>query len=85
MNDGVLEPEKPGLGDKHCDVVLFLPADMAAHITLDGQGGTRDTRKQFCAPRIDCYLKHRHMPFTLTRVKLQNKVFISIHGGTGSD
>ena len=73
MKHGVLEPVKPGSGDKHCDVVLFLPADMAAHIALDGQGGTRDTRKQFCT-HCDCYLKHRHMPFILTRVETDTTV-----------
>lgn len=71
--DGSLEPVVPGSGDKHTNVEIYLPADMAAHIALDGQGGTRDKKKHFCT-NCECHLKHRHKPLQLIRVAEQTTV-----------
>ena len=67
MEDGTLASVNEGSGDRHCNVEFYLPADMAGHIALEGQGGTRDKRKHFCT-HCECHLKHRHMPFQLIRV-----------------
>jgi hypothetical protein len=43
----------------HVDMVL--PADMAAHVSLLGEGGVRDSKKEFCTNCM-CCLSERHSP-----------------------
>jgi hypothetical protein len=71
--DGTLAPVQEGSGDRHVNVSLFMPADMAGHIALEGQGGTRDKKKHFCT-HCYCHSKHRHMPFQLIRVQTNTSV-----------
>ena len=68
MEGGTLGSVNERSRDRHCNVEIYLPADMAGHIALEGQGGTRDKRKHFCT-LCECHLKHSHMPFQLIRVQ----------------
>ena len=73
LDNGTLAPLNEGSGDKHINVDIYVPADMAAHIALEGQGGTRDKHKHFCT-HCNCKLKHRHRPFELIKVEADTTV-----------
>ena len=53
-------------GDRDLKIRCILPADMAAHAGLFGQGGTHD--KRFC-PHCSCHTDQRHAPFKVIRTE----------------
>jgi hypothetical protein len=60
-------------GDRDVQLDMVLPADMAAHIGLMGQGGIRDSDEQFCT-HCGCLKSDRHRPLCLVRVEAEATV-----------